>query len=86
MNVKKELMKRGMTAIDFDSHMSDLYVRVTEVSKKFFDTEYEYKSQVTTFVDQIEHTRWFEVPFANVDGELTQRENRAAMAAAGIPV
>ncbi len=86
MDVKNVLMNRGMTAIDFDSHASDLYVRVTPISRKFFEEEYEYKKNVTVFVDQIEHKRWYEVPFANVDGETTQRENRVAMAAAGIAV
>ena len=86
MNVKKVLMERGMTALDFDSHESDLYVRKTAVSTAFLKKEYEFKNLVTEFVDQIEKVRWYEVPFANVDGERTQRENRVAMAAAGIPV
>lgn len=86
MDVKKILVERGMSAIDFDSHESDLYVRKTPISTAFLKKEYEFRNLVTEFVDQIEKTSWYEVPFANVDGERTQRENRVAMAAAGIPV
>lgn len=49
--------------IDRGSYSSDLYLRVTPESRKLVD-QYEYKSNVKTFTDQIDHDLWFDVPFA----------------------
>ena len=66
MDVKKELIARGMTEADFDGHETDLYVRATPISKQFLENEYEYASLVTKFVDNIDKAYWYDVPFANV--------------------
>ena len=66
MDIKKELISRGMTEADFDSHESDLYVRVTPISEQFLKHEYEFAGNVERFVDAIDHVPWFDVPFANV--------------------
>lgn len=42
---------------------SDLYLKVTPVSKSLVD-RYEYKHFVTVFRDQIEGLPWYEIPFA----------------------
>ena len=43
--------------------LDDLYLKVTPVSKELVD-QYEFKCNVTTFVDQIDHTLWYDIPFA----------------------
>ena len=48
---------------DIDHHCSDLYLRVSEKSKDLVK-DYAYNRNVTTFIDQIDHVPWFEIPFA----------------------
>lgn len=62
MTIKEELMKAGMEEKDFDHHESDLYIRVTDISRAWRE-KFPYKNQVTVFCDQIEHVLWYEVPF-----------------------
>lgn len=45
---------------------SDLYLKVTSISKALIQ-QYDFKEQVTTFFDNIEHTLWYDIPFANTD-------------------
>lgn len=49
--------------IDHNSFGSDLYLRVTSESRKLID-QYDFESNVTTFIDQIEGRLWYDVPFA----------------------
>ena len=63
MTIKQELIHIGMKETDFDHHCSDLYVRVTPISKAFLAT-YKYKNMVTVFIDNIEHVPFYEIPFA----------------------
>lgn len=42
---------------------SDLYLRVTPESEELVNN-YEYKKIVTTFIDDIDHVLWYEIPFA----------------------
>ena len=42
---------------------SDLYVKVTPESKEIVK-QYEFRQAVSTFLDQITHTPWYEIPFA----------------------
>ena len=55
-------LKAVTTPADIDHHYSDLYVRVTpatcEVMKKF-----QYSNMVTTFIDNIDHVLWYDIPF-----------------------
>ena len=51
-----------MQAKDIDNHCSDLYLRKNEISTKLVN-EYEFKNQVTTFRDNIDHDIWYEIPF-----------------------
>lgn len=50
-----------------DHHGTDLYLKATEKSRKLV-SEYEYKRFVTTFIDNIEHKRWYDIPFAYSPG------------------
>jgi hypothetical protein len=45
---------------------SDLFLKVTPVSTALIK-QYDFKKNVTTFVDAINHELWYEVPFANTD-------------------
>ena len=66
----ESLYKRLTNAgIKTENHYSDLYFPVTEESKKILD---EYRKDnnlngmgmVTTFTNQVEGGRWYDVPFA----------------------
>lgn len=49
-----------------DNHYSDLYLKVTEQSKKLVE-QYDFKSNVTMFSSQTEpFGLWFDIPFAYV--------------------
>lgn len=45
---------------------SDLHLKVTPISRALIQ-RYDFKKQVTTFIDDIEHTLWYDIPFANTD-------------------
>ena len=49
--------------IPFANHESDLYVMVTDESRKLIDA-YQFKCNVRTFVSNIDNKLWFDVPFA----------------------
>ncbi len=66
VTIKEKLIKAGMTEAEIHNHYSDLYVKVTPISNKFV-SEYEFKEQVTTFVNQIDHKLWYEIPFGYFD-------------------
>jgi hypothetical protein len=51
--------------IPFDSHATDLYIPVTEETRKLI-ADYEHKSIVTTFVSNIDKKLWFDIPFAYI--------------------
>jgi len=48
---------------EIDSHESDLYVKVTDRSQEIVDV-FEFKSNVKTFVSQIDGCLWFDIPFS----------------------
>ena len=54
----RELMAEN----EIDHHESDLYLKVNEASTAIRDN-YENNWMVTTFVDNIDHERWYEFPF-----------------------
>lgn len=58
-----EEMKKVVSAEDIDNHGSDLYVPVTADTKKVL-ADYEFKGNVTTFVDQITGRPYYDIPFA----------------------
>ena len=61
-----ELAKEKMDSKDIAHHFGDLYLRKNEISTKLVD-EYDYKNQVSTFKDQIDHVTWYDIPFAYLD-------------------
>lgn len=64
MTTKERLIQLGMKENEIDSHCSDLYVKVNSISKKFVESEYQFPKNVTTFIDNIDHVRWYDIPFA----------------------
>ncbi len=58
---KQALMK--MSEKDIDHYNSDLYLRVNSISKKLIQ-KYNFKENVETFVDEIDHELWYDIPFA----------------------
>jgi len=44
-------------------YFSDLYCKVTSESRRIIG-EYEHKSNVTTFKNNIDGTLWYDIPFA----------------------
>ena len=61
-NIYEEAVKR-MPENEIDHHYSDLYLKVTPISKKLVG-QYEWRQNVTTFRSQISRERWYEIPFA----------------------
>ena len=45
---------------------SDLHLKVTPISRALIQ-QYDFKKQVTTFIDNIEHTLWYDIPSENND-------------------
>lgn len=72
--LKEILINAGIKESEIDNHCSDLYVKVTEISKKVIDS-YEYKQNVTTFTDEIEHKLWYDVAFAYPEYYFLEKEN-----------
>jgi hypothetical protein len=63
-NKAKELM--APEEIDSQHELgSDLYLKVTPTSKVLIE-QYEFKGNVTTFKDNIDHELWYDIPFANM--------------------
>ena len=52
----------ALPACDIDHHASDLYIRVTPESQALLD-RFQYRHMVTTFIDNIDHVRWYDLPF-----------------------
>ena len=47
---------------DIDHYASDLYIRVTPQSQALI-RRLEPKSLISTFIDNIDHVRWYDLPF-----------------------
>lgn len=62
---------KGIPEKDIDHHETDLYLRKTpEVTKNVIDKLPDvYKKNVTTFIDNIDHVEWYEIPFVFSKGK-----------------
>lgn len=45
-----------------DHHESDLYLKITPATTEIINN-YQYKGNVTKFIDNIDHELWYEIPF-----------------------
>lgn len=57
-----QALSEAMPADQIDHHYSDLYVKVTYVSRDLVH-RYQFRRHVSTFTDQITHTLWYDIPF-----------------------
>lgn len=66
MNAKTLLhtARQQMKPEEIDSHESDLYLKVTPISRKLIQ-QYDFHCQVEQFRSAIDHTLWYDIPFAN---------------------
>ena len=60
MSIYKQLKEAG---VPLDSHESDLYALRTPESKEIVK-EYQFRSIVQTFRNQIDNKIWYDIPFA----------------------
>ena len=56
MNAKELCNEVKAKGIPFDNHASDLYIKVNDESKALIE-QYEFKENVTTFIDNIDHEK-----------------------------
>lgn len=49
--------------IELDHHETDLYIPVNNITKKLINS-YVFKCNVTTFINQVTKTLYYEIPFA----------------------
>lgn len=61
----------ALPACDIDHHASDLYIRVTPESLSLIN-RFQYRHMVKTFVDNIDHVLWYDLPFC-YDPSITTR-------------
>jgi antirestriction protein len=59
----EEIERSGVPDSDISHWNSDLYLRVTPETTAIIDG-YDFKNQVSTFIDEIDGKPWYEVPFA----------------------
>lgn len=52
-----------MNPEDISNHESDLYLKVTPESETLV-SDYEFKRNVKRFTSNIDHSVWFDIPFA----------------------
>lgn len=50
---------------DIDHHASDLYLRVTPQSRELI-ARFQFSHMVKTFIDNIDHAQWFDLPFCYI--------------------
>lgn len=65
-DLKMMLLLKGMDEQEIDNHRTDLYIKKNDISTNVIN-QYESKSQVSTFVDNIGNELWYDVPFAFID-------------------
>lgn len=57
-----EMAFQTMPKEDIAHWQSDLYLRVTPQSTALVN-DFDFKHFVTTFIDQIDHVLWYDIPF-----------------------
>lgn len=72
--IKAHLISLGMKETDFDRRYSDLYIRLTPISKTWLEG-FKYKNLAVIFRDNIDHELWIEVPFGAFDEYMKERES-----------
>lgn len=65
-NIYEEAV-RSMNPEDIANWQTDLYLKVTPESRRLVE-KYDYKNLVETFIDNIDHELWYDIPFAYTPG------------------
>lgn len=60
MTIYQELKQAGVKT---SNHESDLRAQITPESEAIVNN-YKFKNNVTRFINQIDKTQWFDIPFA----------------------
>jgi hypothetical protein len=64
-----------LPAEDIDHHATDLYIRKTPESTKLIN-KLDNKALLSTFIDNIDHVTWYELPFCYDSRVAAKFENR----------
>lgn len=73
MTLQEELTAKGMKETDFDRHYSDLYIRLTPISKEWREN-FKYKRLTSLFTSNIDGDTWIEVPFGAFENYMEERQ------------
>lgn len=77
-------IKQVLKPEDIDTYESDLYVRVSPEARRLL-RKYNMLNNpmLSTFVDEIDHDRWYDIPFGNLDNQLSLIESKQLNEGAG---
>lgn len=77
-------IKQVLKPEDIDTHESDLYVRVSPEARRLL-RKYNMLNNpmLSTFVDEIDHDRWYDIPFGNLGNQLSLTESKQLNEGAG---
>ena len=67
--------RKYMDKSEIDHHWSDLYLKATPVSKAITERVENKDFWVSTFIDNINHELWYEIPFAYYKEEGGETNN-----------
>lgn len=63
-NIFERVKERG---IQYNNWQTDLYIPVNDETKALIE-QYEFRRNITTFVSNIDHKLWYDIPFAYTPG------------------
>lgn len=63
MTIVKELINLGLNKKEIDFYGTTLYVPINEITHKW-KRNYEFEKNITNFIDKIDGTPYYEIPFA----------------------
>lgn len=77
-------IKQVLKPEDIDTYESDLYVRVSPEARRLL-RKYNMLNNpmLSTFVNEIDHDRWYDIPFGNLDNQLSLIESKQLNEGAG---
>lgn len=77
-------IKQVLKPEDIDTHESDLYVRVSPEARRLL-RKYNMLNNpmLSTFIDEIDHDRWYDIPFGNLGNQLSLTESKQLNEGAG---
>lgn len=76
MTIKEILLSRGMVESDFGNWQSDLHIKVTPISKAYFEQEFEFPKIISTFKSKIDGSYWFDLPLGFLDEFIALKQRK----------